>query len=144
MTLLDLETRLVENLIADDVLAGNVSTRLPRNLQEALPWGTLQRVPGSRYIDTNTKTLELVRLQLNTYAAKGADAAAFAAWGTLAAALELFEGTGLGPAGSSGPPDIFITEVDTTPPFWYPDPDTELAGYLGFVNLFARGYAHLP
>lgn len=137
--LIDLETKLVAALIADDVLAGNVSTRLPRDFEEHLPHGTLQRAPGSRLIDTNTKTLEAVRLQLNTYGPIGGDVVAFEAFAELAAGLTAREGLGIG--GDGYTPDAFVTEVDITPPWWSPDPETHHAGYIGYATVFVKGYA---
>lgn len=138
--LLDIETALIAELVDNDVLDGHLSTRLPRDFAEHLPYGTLKRAPGSRYIDTNTLTLEAVRLQLNTYGEQVADgdAGAFAAMGSLITAIVELEGIGLG-----DPAAIFITNVDVTPPWWYPDPDTERPGYIGFVSVFAKAYAHL-
>lgn len=134
MPTIDLETKLVTALIDDNVLDGNVSTRLPRDFADRLPYGLLARAPGSHIVDENTKTLEAVRLQLNTYADD--DVAAFEAMAALIAGIEAREGLGLG-----DPPDAFVSYVTITPPWWYPDPETERAGYLGYATVFTKGYA---
>lgn len=136
MAALDLETRLVNALIADDVLAGNIGTRLPRDFAERLPYGTLHRVPGSRWADAGTETLEAGRLQVNTR--DDDELAAFAAMSALLAGIKALEGTGLG-----DPVDVFVTNVDTTPPWWNPDPESERPGYQANVTVFIKGYRSL-
>lgn len=134
---LDLETALVTDLVADNVLAGNVSTRLPRDFAERLPYGTLIRVPGSRYVDSNTLTLEAARFQVNTRADD--ELVAIAAMSTLLEALKALEGQGLG-----DPPSVFVSGVELTPPWWNPDPESERPGYQANATIFAKGYRALP
>lgn len=130
--MIDLETEIVTQLVTDDVLGGHLSTRLPKGFEELLPYATLRRAPGSRYIDENTKRLEAVRLQANTYAAKDEDVDAFAAMKTLVEAIEALEGTTVGAA--------FITAVDVAQtPEWAPDPESDRPGYRGFVTIYAHG-----
>lgn len=140
MAALDLETRLVVALIAAGVLDGNVGTRLPRDFAERLPYGTLHRVPGSRYADGNTETLEAGRLQVNTRADD--ELVAFAAMSSLLEGIKELQGTGLGPT-AEDPPDVFVTNVDTSPPWWNPDPESECPGYQTNVTVFIKGYRSL-
>jgi len=133
---LDLETKLVTALVEAEVLGGHLSTRLPTNFADLLPYGTLRRAPGSAYVDSQTQTLEKVRLQLNTYGPIGGDTEAFAAMATLTEALSELAGTGF--AG------IFITNVDITQtPAWSPDPESERPGYLAFAIIFVKAYREL-
>lgn len=149
MAAIDLESRLVTRLVGDDVLGGHVHTTFPR--ERAPIAGRLFRIPGSHYIDTNTKTLETVRIQVDVYGPKigtmvgpkPADVATFDAINELLDALVALEAQGLGPT-LEDPPDVFVTEVDiTSTPWRADDPDNDLAGYKALINVFARAYRHV-
>lgn len=131
----DVETVLVGQLVTDGVLNGNISTRLPRDFTGELPYGTLHRAPGSRFIDGFTHSLEAVRLQLNTIADIGDDEGAFAAMAEFLEALAGYEATGIG--------ELFFPNVDLGSPQWSPDPESERPGYLAFVVVFAKAYEHV-
>lgn len=130
----DLETAITGELVANSVLAGNISTRWPRNYQDRLPYATIQRAPGSRFEDVNTRRLEAVRLIIKTLAGEDHDIDAFEAMAALLDALSDLEGQGFR--------GVFVTSVDIPQsPQWSPDPDTELPGYLAYVIVHAHVYA---
>lgn len=129
--MLDVETETISKLVTDTVLGGHVSTRLPDDFESKLPYGTLRRAPGSRYIDTNTKRLEVVRLQVNTYSEIANDTAALDAMTELVDALVALEGSIVG--------SLFVTAVDVPQTAdWAPDPDTARPGYRSFVTIYAH------
>lgn len=129
--MLDVETELVAKLVDDGVLAGHVSSRLPADFESNLPYGTLRRAPGGRYIDENTRRLEFARLQLNTYGEHDGDVGAFTAMSSLVAALIAMEGTQVGA--------LFITGVEIGQTAdWAPDPDTSRPGYRSFVSIYVH------
>lgn len=130
--MLDVETETITKLVTDTVLGGHISSRLPDDFESKLPYGTLRRAPGSRYVDTNTKRLEVVRLQANTYAAIDDDVAAFDAMTDLVDALLALEGSTIG--------SMFVTAVDVPQTAdWAPDPESARPGYRGFVTIYAHG-----
>lgn len=123
----DVETELVGRLVDDGMTS--ISTRHPDDFADLLPYRTLRRAPGSRYEDTNTKRLEVVRLQLDSYSDD--DTEAFTAMAELLAAICELEGTTLG--------TIFVTAVDVPQtPQWAPDPDSARPHYLAHVLVYAH------
>lgn len=125
----DVETELVGNLVADDVLDGHVSTELPDDFETLLPYVTLRRAPGSRYVDTNTKRLEICRLQVDSYDDDGTSA--FTAIAAVLTAIEAIEGTLLD--------TIFVTAVDVPQtPQWSPDPDSARPHYMAHVLVYGH------
>lgn len=129
----DVETEVIAHLVDEVILGGHISSRLPTDFASLLPYVTLRRAPGSRYIDANTKRLEAVRLQANSYGEIGDDAAAFGAIKTVIEAIETLEGTTVGA--------LFITGVEVPQtPDWAPDPnsDPERPGYRSFLTIYAH------
>jgi hypothetical protein len=126
---LDVETELVARLVTDSVLDGHISTLLPDDFETLLPYGTLRRAPGSRFEDINTRRLEIVRLQIDSYADDGT--AAFAAIAELLDAISAIEGEELD--------TIFVTAVEIPQsPQWSPDPDSARPHYLAHVLVYAH------
>lgn len=127
--IVDLETEFVADLVEAEVLDGHVSTELPDNFETLLPYGTLRRAPGSRFEDANTKRLEVVRLQVDTYGETGTSA--FAAMAELLEAINATEGALLA--------TIFVTAVDIPQtPQWAPDPDSARPHYMAHVLVSAH------
>lgn len=130
--MLDLETAIISALVDENTLDGNLSGKLPKDFATKVPYGTLRRAPGSRYIDTNTKRLEVVRLQANIWGEMDEEVATFEAMKGLIDAIVSLEGTAVG--------GMFVTAVDVPQtPQWSPDPETERPGYLSFVMVYAHG-----
>jgi hypothetical protein len=123
----DAETLVIAWL--DGRLAAGVSTKLPADLEDAMPHLTVRRV-GSSFVD-GTGRLERVRLDLDAYAAT--DFAAFELVASaIAEVLELDEARFAHDAGV-----ITDARVDLGP-INLPDPDTGTEHYLATVAVYGH------
>lgn len=129
MSLTDIETELVQYLNGLYAPPLEWSTRLPRDWEDRLPYGTLRRAPGGAHVDQDTQWLEAARLQVDTY--DTTDVGAFEA--TTAGIDALNDAVGQ-PFGTLVLTSMRVSQT----PQWLPDLDTNRPHYVTFLIAHAH------